>query len=42
MATRREFLGSDVLTAAPEAWPIPHDVAGVKLPDVSFRHVCKT
>ena len=33
MATRREFLGSGVLTAAPEAWPIPHEVAGVKLPD---------
>src|SRR5215831_16695650 len=33
MATRREFLGSDVLTAAPEAWPIPQEVAGVKLPD---------
>ena len=33
MATRREFLGSDVLTAAPEAWPIPQMVAGVKLPD---------
>jgi hypothetical protein len=33
MATRRAFLGSDVLTAAPEAWPIPQEVAGVKLPD---------
>ena len=33
MATRREFLGSDVLAAAPEAWPIPQEVAGVKLPD---------
>src|SRR5262245_26994964 len=33
MATRREFLGSDVLTAAPEAWPIPQEVAGIKLPD---------
>ena len=33
MATRRVFLGSDVLTAAPEAWPIPQEVAGVKLPD---------
>jgi len=33
MATRRELLGSDVLTAAPEAWPIPQEVAGVKLPD---------
>jgi hypothetical protein len=33
MATRREFLGGDVLAAAPEAWPIPREVAGVKLPD---------
>ena len=33
MATRREFLGSGVLTAAPEAWSIPQEVAGVKLPD---------
>ena len=33
MPTRRESLGSDVLTAAPEAWPIPREVAGVKLPD---------
>jgi hypothetical protein len=33
MTTRREFRGSDVLTAAPEAWPIPQEVAGVKLPD---------
>ena len=28
MATRREFLGSEALTAAPEAWPIPQEVAG--------------
>lgn len=33
MATQREFLGSGVLTAAPEAWPLPREVAGVKLPD---------
>src|SRR6516162_11153293 len=33
MATRREFAGSGVLAAAPEAWPIPQEVAGVKLPD---------
>ena len=33
MATQREFLGGNVLMAAPEAWPIPQEVAGVKLPD---------
>lgn len=33
MATRQRFPGSDVLTATPEAWPIPQMVAGVKLPD---------
>jgi hypothetical protein len=33
MATQREFPGSGVLAAAPEAWPIPREVAGVKLPD---------
>ena len=33
MATRREFMGSGVLTVAPEAWPIPREVAGVKLPE---------
>src|SRR6516165_9170192 len=33
MATRREFMGSGVLTVAPEAWPIPGEVAGVELPD---------
>jgi hypothetical protein len=33
MEAWREFPGSDVLTAAPEAWPIPQEVAGVKLPD---------
>ena len=33
MATREESPGSDVLTAAPEAWPIPEEVAGIKLPD---------
>ena len=33
MATRREFLVSDVLTPAPEAWPIPQEVAGIKVPD---------
>src|SRR5262245_30451105 len=27
LATRREFLGSGVLTAVPEAWPIPQEVA---------------
>jgi hypothetical protein len=31
MATQRESLGSGVLTAAPEAWPIPQEVAGVGL-----------
>jgi hypothetical protein len=33
MATHGEFLGSGVLAAAPEAWPIPREVACVKLPD---------
>src|SRR5262249_37140053 len=33
MATRRQFPGRDALAAAPEAWPIPQEVAGVKLPD---------
>ena len=33
MATRREFLGSEAITAAPEACPIPQEVAGIKLPD---------
>lgn len=33
MVRRRAFLDSDVLTAAPEAWPIPQEVAGIKLPD---------
>src|SRR5689334_20314448 len=33
MATRQTFPRSDVLTSAPEAWPIPQVVAGVKLPD---------
>src|SRR3954454_15266050 len=33
MARAQAFLDSDVLTAAPEEWPIPQEVAGVKLPD---------
>jgi len=33
MARAQAFLDSDVLTAAPEDWPIPQEVAGVKLPD---------
>src|SRR3954470_13492786 len=33
MVRRRAFLDSDVLTMAPESWPIPQEVAGVKLPD---------
>jgi hypothetical protein len=33
MTTQREFQRSDILTAAPEAWPIPQEVAGVKLLD---------
>jgi hypothetical protein len=39
MATRRdgaaaqEAKKSDILKAAPEAWPIPKEVAGIKLPD---------
>jgi hypothetical protein len=37
MTTRREFPGGggggDVLAAAPEAWPVPREVAGIKLPD---------
>jgi hypothetical protein len=32
MAQRQAFLDSDVLTAAPEARPIPQEVAGIKLP----------
>jgi hypothetical protein len=38
MASRREFLGG-VLTAAPEARPIPHEVAGVELPDGKLARV---
>jgi hypothetical protein len=33
MSQRQAFLDSNVLTAAPEAWPIPQEVAGIKLPD---------
>ena len=33
MARQQAFMDSDVLTAAPEAWPIPQEVAGIKLPD---------
>jgi hypothetical protein len=33
MVRRRAFLDSDVLTEAPEVWPIPEEVAGIKLPD---------
>src|SRR5215472_19311011 len=33
MSTQREFPSSDVLAAAPEAWPIPREVAAIKLPD---------
>jgi hypothetical protein len=33
MTTRRELPGSEILTAAPESWPIPKEVAGIKLPD---------
>jgi hypothetical protein len=33
MARRQAFLDSDALTAAPETWPIPQEVAGIKLPD---------
>src|SRR5215469_11115882 len=34
MTTREHGAGgSDVLRAAPEAWPIPREVAGIELPD---------
>src|SRR3954447_11068933 len=33
MVRRRAFLDSDLLKAAPEVWPIPQEVAGIKLPD---------
>jgi HD domain len=33
MAMQRKFQSSGVLMAAPEAWPIPQEVAGIKLPD---------
>ena len=33
MDGNKAFLDSDVLMAAPEAWPIPQEVAGIKLPN---------
>src|SRR5215470_14993822 len=33
LGIRGELQRSDVLTAAPEVWPIPKEVAGIKLPD---------
>jgi len=33
MAAQQKFPGGDVLAAAPEAWPVPKEVAGVRLPD---------
>ncbi len=33
MAQQQAFLDSDVLTAEPETWPLPQEVAGIKLPD---------
>jgi hypothetical protein len=32
-ATAQEAGGSKILRAAPEAWPVPKEVAGIKLPD---------
>jgi hypothetical protein len=32
-AVAQEVRTSDILRAAPEAWPVPREVAGVKLPD---------
>jgi hypothetical protein len=32
-ATAQEAGGSNILQAAPEAWPVPKEVAGIKLPD---------
>ena len=32
-ATGQEARKSDILKAAPETWPVPKEVAGIKLPD---------
>jgi hypothetical protein len=33
MAQRQAVLDSHILTAEPETWPLPQEVAGIKLPD---------